>query len=409
VIEYWPGSRRWVDIAALAHRSGRARVLGDGFFVLDGTKRREFHRRAEGGWLESPADVAAPTPSRSAWTLNVVQGANEPPDVFAAGPSGESKRLTVLNPQFDAATWGTMRPYSWRDASGRHWDGGLMSGPGMDARIRHPLLIQTYGFDANRFYLDGPNPSDGATSAFAGRAFLRDGILVLALPWRATDSTSKTEHAAMEAFNVGVRGAVDALVKEGRVDPAKVGIIGFSATGERVLNLVTFGDVPLRAATMADGDANTLFSLTVTYGGTDTIWQRKEATNLGLPFGAGLAGWVRHDPALHTDCIHAALRMETYGPWVLNNWDIHALLRRQYKAAEMVVIPSGTHQLLVPGDRMVSLQGNLDWFGFWLAGKTRTTPLIASETAESLTAQYARWQEMATLKTTDDARPRCVR
>jgi len=112
---------------------------------------------------------------------------------------------------------------------------------------------------------------------------------------------------------------------------------------------------------------------------------------------------------LHTDCVHAALRIETYGPWVLNNWDVYALLRRQYKPAEMIVIPDGTHSLLTPGDRMASLQGNVDWYAFWLAGKTRTAPLLASETTESVAAQFARWRKMATLKTADDARPHCVR
>jgi dipeptidyl aminopeptidase/acylaminoacyl peptidase len=408
VIEYWPDRGQWADIATLENRLEGAHSLADGFVVLDGTRRREFHRQAEGGWRESTVGADGHAQS-SAWTLHVVQGLNQSPDVYASGPSGETARLTQLNPQFKADTWGTMLPYTWRDAAGRQWDGGLMSGSGMDAHTRYPLLIQTYGFSPDRFYLDGPNTADGFTSGFAGRAFLREGILVLAMPWSATNALAPSEHQALQAFNVGVRGAVDALVKEGRVDPSKVGIIGWSATGERVLNLVTFGDVPIRAATMADGDANTLFSFTLTFGTVDSIWGRKEAVNEGLPFGDKLATWVRNDSALHTDCIHAALRIETYGPWVLNNWDVYALLRRQYKPAEMIVIPDGTHSLLTPGDRMVSLQGNMDWYAFWLAGKTRTAPLLASETTESVAAQFARWRQMETLKAADDVRPRCMR
>jgi dipeptidyl aminopeptidase/acylaminoacyl peptidase len=206
-----------------------------------------------------------------------------------------------------------------------------------------------------------------------------------------------------------VHNAVDALVKDGRVDPAKVGIIGWSATGERVLNLLSFGDVPLRAATVADSDANTLFSFTVTYGKMDTTWARKERINEGQPFGDKLASWVRNDPSLHTDCIRTPLRIETYGRNVGNNWDLHALLRRQYKPAEMIVIPTGAHSLGAPGDRMASLQGNVDWFGFWLAGQTRTDPLAAWETKESVASQYARWQQMQTLQEADEARPHCIR
>jgi hypothetical protein len=107
--------------------------------------------------------------------------------------------------------------------------------------------------------------------------------------------------------------------------------------------------------------------------------------------------------------VTAALRIETYGPWVLNNWDIYALLRRQYKAVEMVVIPGGTHSLSRPAERMISLQGNVDWYRFWLKGEERRQALLPGETAESLRTQYTRWREMEVLKNVDDAKPRCAR
>ena len=327
---------------------------------------------------------------------------------MADGPGGATVRLTTLNPQVSEA-WGTMRPYAWNDASGRPWHGGLMQPAGFVAGRRHPLVIQTYGFSPRRFYLDGANAHDGFTSGFAGRAFLREGILVLAMPVRAASGWPTADAAAIAAFMDGVRGAVDSLVRDGLVDPGRVGLMGWSATGERVLNQVTFSDVPIRSASLLDGDANTVFSMAVTYGASDSILARKERTNDGTPFGETLQRWVRNDPALHTDCVKAALRIESYGPWVLNNWDIHALLRRQYKAAEMVVIPGGTHGLSTPSERMISLQGNVDWHRFWLVGGQRTEAFLWGETPATLQAQYARWQQMAELKQADDARPDCAR
>jgi dipeptidyl aminopeptidase/acylaminoacyl peptidase len=416
IIEYWPQSARWEVIAALEHRLSaayRAEGAADAFVAIDGERRRRFEWRADGGWTERedvvPGDDGAPSGSRDSWRLHMEEGLDRPPDVVARGPGGRIVRLTALNPQFDPKTWGSVSPFSWSDPAGRRWDGGLMVPAGLDRKARHALVIQTYGFAKDRFYLDGPNVSDGFTSGFAGRAFLRQGMLVLAMPWAASTDSPADAPGAVAAFMDGVRGAIAALEADGLVDPARVGIMGWSATGERVLNLVTFSDVPIRAATLLDGDANTLFSVAVTYGASDSMWTHKERVNRGLPFRGAQDAWVRNDPSLNTDCVKAATRIETYGPWVLNNWDVYALLRRQYKPAEMIVIPGGAHALSRPSERMISLQGNVDWFGFWLNGRERDEKILPREDRPRLQAQYARWRQMAALKDADDARPACAR
>lgn len=411
VIEYWPDSGRWAVVATMAGRIEDAHPLGDGFVAVDGGKRRQFRRVGE-AWQEVPGDTPLAADRRAEWSLRVVEALNQPPDVVATNRAGQAVRLTHLNPQFDAETWGTMQAYSWRDAKGRRWDGGLMAGRGVDRHARHPLVIQTYGFSPSRFYLDGANVGNGFSSGFAGRAFLREGMLMLAMPWRPSTAARSDQTLARQeilTFNEGIRSAIAALVKEGRVDPGRIGIMGWSSTGQRVLNAITFGDLPIRAATILDGDANTLFSMSITYGFNDTTWSGKEDLNEGLPFGGRLDAWTRNDPSLHTDCIRAALRIETYGPWVLNNWDLYAMLRRQYKPAEMVVIPGGAHALAQPSERMISLQGNVDWYRFWLKGEKRTVPMLAAETPDSLNAQYQAWDQMAVLKAADDGRPRCAR
>lgn len=406
VIEYWPDTGRWTAIAVLRGRLDEAIPLSDGFAVVDSGKRRQFRRLAEGGWQEVEPGLPPPD-QRPAWTLKVSESLNEPPDVVATSATSRTLRLTTLNPQFDAKSWGVMQPYNWRDAQGRQWQGGLMVPSGLQGARRLPLVIQTYGFAPDRFYLDGPNRETGFSSAFAGRAFLREGMLVLAMRQRPVGEPFTDDWRMRRLFDAGVKGAISALVREGRVDPARVGIIGWSATGERVLNLVTFSDAPIRAATIADGDENSLFSYTLTYGFADSTWQHKEAVNRGLPYGPTRSTWVAHDPSLHTDCVRAALRIESYGQTVKNNWDTYALLRRQLKPVEMVLIPDGVHALFRPSERMISLQGNVDWFSFWLAGQKRQNPVFALETSASLKAQYEAWDQMSDLKRTHDRKPRC--
>lgn len=415
LVEYWPDTGRLDVIASLDGRLEAAYPLAgprDAFVAMDGTRRRWFERAPGGPWreLDSARDAgSAGSDGQRRWSLHIEQALNQPPDLWSAGVTGQSTRLTRLNPAYAADTWGTAKAYSWRDGKGRQWDGGLLLPSRFAPGERRPLVIQTYGFLPERFYLDGANIADGVSSGFAGRAFLREGLLVLALPVGPTTDRPNDERGKVDAFADGVQGAIDALVAQGLVDADKVGIMGWSATGERVLNLVTFTNTPIRAATLLDGDANTMFSVAITYGSGDFMVTRKEAINGGPAYGPSLQNWVRNDPALHTDCVRAAMRIETYGPWVLNNWDVYALLRRQYKPAEMIVIPDGSHSLSHPSERMISLQGNVDWYRFWLQGAERREPVLPGETAESLQNQYTRWRQMSELRSADELRPRCVR
>lgn len=415
LIEYWPDTSRLAPIAPLAGRLEAAYAMPgphDAFVAIDDTRRRVFDRAADGQWQERDteplASAASSNPPRH-WALQLEQALNVPPQLWAIGPTGQRVQLTQLNPAYTAEQWGTASAYTWRDAKGRQWDGGvLLPSKPMSAGPR-PLVIQTYGFAPERFYLDGSNIADGVSSGFAGRAFLREGLVVLALPVGPSTDKPTDERGRIDAFADGVRSVVSALVAQGLVDPDRVGLMGWSATGERTLNLMTFTDIPIRAATILDGDANTMFSLAITYGAADTILTRKEATNGGGAFGPSLQGWLRYDPALHTDCVRAALRIETYSPVVLNNWDIYALLRRQYKPVEMIVLPGGSHSLAHPGDRMVSLQGNVDWFRFWLQDAERREPVLTGETPQSLQDQYGRWRQMAQLRQADALKPPCTR
>ena len=415
IVEYWPDQDRWEVIAELRERLTALHVdgtSGRGFTVLDGGVRRSFERSGARGWTEAPSsgDSRSTTPSRAQdrqWKLRFAESLDTPPDVVAEGPQGQTVPLTRLHPQHRPDAWGTMKPFSWTDGQGRRWNGGLMTPAGHDPQRRMPLVIQTYGFVDSKFYLDGANLSSDFTSGFPGRALLREGFLVLAFPTRPSDMVPVDELSANKAFADGVRGAIEALAAQGLVDRQRVGILGWSATGERVLNLLAFSDVPIRAATLLDGDANTLFSMTITYGFSDSTLVRKEQSNGGGPFGASLDDWVRSDPSLNTDCIDAALRIETYGPWVLNNWDIHALMRRQYKPVEMIVIPGGAHALSRPSERMLSLQGNVDWYRFWLKGEERREPMLQGEAPEDLVAQYARWRQMRELHKPGARAPRC--
>jgi hypothetical protein len=56
------------------------------------------------------------------------------------------------------------------------------------------------------------------------------------------------------------------------------------------------------------------------------------------------------------------------------------------KPVDMVMLEDGDHVLEKPWERLVSQQGNVDWFDFWLKGEEDPDPAKAE--------QYARWHEL---------------
>jgi dienelactone hydrolase len=252
------------------------------------------------------------------------------------------------------------------------WRGGLLYPPHFDATKRYPLVIQTYGFKPGVFIID--HQARGS-SAFAAQAFANEGMLVLLLPEPAVDSQSREWFTAHQQ---GIEAAIDRLDALALIDRTKVGIIGFSATGNPVQHMLTFSDYDIAAAW-----GISLSAYASMFGHPAPAMLSDEDMMQAHPWGDGLALWTQRDPSLHVDRVRAALRIETYGP-VSDYWDTYVLMRRQHKPADLIVFPNGWHQLRNPRQRLDSLQGNVDWFSFWLQGREDPDPIKED--------QYRRWR-----------------
>jgi hypothetical protein len=402
LIQYWPAIGRFLRIADM---SG-SRLSFQGLYAVatapetvllkqDGTITR--FRRLKNSWTRDNAlDAPAGRASRLHGRLRLLESANEPPEIAFEFRDGQYARITDLNPQLRAVDIGRAVPYTWRDTSGREWKGGLLLPSDFEPTRRYPIVIQLGGFDANEFYIDGVRQ---ISSAMAGRAYLREGILVLAEPGNYLQTGEKREELFVHAR--GLKAAIDQLAATGVVDPDRVGIVGFSARGSVLQHLITYGDIRIRAATLADAAQNSLSTATAYFFGWHkpgmlTVERRLEAK----PWGEDTEVWARRDPSLHTDCIEAAVRYEFYNLYVYQGWETYALLRRQGKPVEVVIFPRGLHQLRRPQERLDSLQGNVDWFRFWLKGEEDGDP--------AKSAQYERWREMKKRAPPARDRARCT-
>ena len=62
---------------------------------------------------------------------------------------------------------------------------------------------------------------------------------------------------------------------------------------------------------------------------------------------------------------------------------------RLKRPVELAYMPEGAHILEKPRDRMVSQQGNVDWFCFWLKNEEDPDPTKVE--------QYVRWRKLRNL------------
>jgi hypothetical protein len=106
-----------------------------------------------------------------------------------------------------------------------------------------------------------------------------------------------------------------------------------------------------------------------------------------LPSGASLDLWLKNAPGFNLDRVTAPVRIEEYAYGsLLGGWEWFSGLSFRAKPVELIWIPFGTHLLVKPWERLVSQRGNVDWFDYWLQGRSDPDPAKKQ--------QYQRWEAM---------------
>jgi len=369
-------------------------------FLEKGATNAERYEFLKGHWMPASADevlenvpsgTSGETGSANGISLWVRQDLNSPPALWATDKrSGSRGEIWNPNPQLHGVKMGNVSVYHWKDSGGYEWAGGLVKPVDYVEGQRYPLVIQTHGFQPDEFLSDG-----SYTTAMAALPLASAGIMVLQVP-------DRREHAGtmQEASDhvVSFEAAIDKLVSEGLVDPARVGLIGFSRTCYYVLSALIRDPSRYAAATVADGADGSYMEhrLYRAHMGTWDI-----GIYGGAPNGPGLRSWVDAAPDFHLDAVGAALRIEAIGPAsLLGEWELYSALREQEKPVDLVYIRGGQHILQKPLDRIASQQGNVDWFRFWL-----TDQMSSPQEVPDLNRRWLQLRELANRRHSGSANP----
>jgi len=318
--------------------------------------------------------------------VTLVEDAENPPKIYALDRKTQEQSLLLdPNPQFDQLRFGNVEAISWKATDGHVVQGGLYLPPDYVTGKRYPLVIQTHGFMKNRFRIDGP-----WSSAFAAQPLVGKGFVVIQVGGSKNhDEDVRVVGTPQEAPRemASYEGVINNLYNKGLIDRNKVGIIGFSRTVYTVKYTLTHSKYAFAAATVADGVGGGYFE----YVAYSDVSQEYDALIGGAPFGGGLKLWLKNSPSFNLDLVRAPVRIEAFGPaTLLAGWEWYSGLSRLEKPVDFVYIPGGTHLLVKPWDRMVSQQGNVDWFSFWLKDEEDPDPAKRQ--------QYERWRHLRDLK-----------
>lgn len=370
-------------IDASFENDGDTVVLGYQYY---GSFTAATYRHGRDGWTAATSvrgDFADP-PWRAAGpgtlSIGIRQTLNAPPALWAAdASSARGKDIWNPNPQLSDTEIGEASVYGWTDDTGYEWSAGLIKPVGYAPGRRYPLVIQTHGFMEGAFLTDGAYPT-----AMAARPLASAGMVVLQMSTRYSHNGSiaeATDHVA------GFKSVIAQLAKEGLVDPARVGIIGFSRTCWYVENALIGAPSLFAAATIADGIDGS-FMGRVLFGSAASSYDNFYG---GMPFGDALGTWIEKAPDFHRAAITAPLRLEAHSRGgILGEWGLYSALSMQSKPVDLVFIPDGQHILQKPLERIASQQGDVDWFRFWLQGYEDPEPAKAG--------QYAQWERLCDLQ-----------
>lgn len=339
-------------------------------------------RKGAGRWVRSDPRGAAQRAARRL-VIESRQDMNTPPRLMAIdGPTRQATVLLDPNPQFARLRFGRVSEITWPGTDGLPNTGGLILPPDFSASSRYPLVIQTHGWSAHKFEMDGRSGNAG----YAAQALAGKGIIVAQL----SDEPARWDGSVEEGPRAlaTIEGLIDHLDKQSFIDRHRVGLQGWSRTGLHVRHALTFSRYEFAAAVIVDAMEGSYGQYLVWLNDGPAAVKIYEGINGGRPFGPGLQAWMRNATGFNLDRVKTPVRSLAFrhGFALLSEWEWFAGLKYLRVPVELIWLPDAAHAPVRPRERLVAQQGAVDWFCFWLLHAADPDPAKAD--------QYERWRRM---------------
>ncbi|MBN8846987.1 MAG: prolyl oligopeptidase family serine peptidase [Sphingomonas sp.] len=315
--------------------------------------------------------------------------------------SGHERLLLNISPRFEKISPLKVTPRTWVNRLGYSMSGFVIWPHRYVQGKRYPTIVVTHGSDADERFAE-----TNLQWNYPVQVLAEEGYFVLLLNDPSPSQSARLAEAYDEWGDGGgklgpatvqdlvwVNGAIsfeDAihdLVREGLVDPARVGIAGYSR-GSQMVNVAMTQSTIFRAASSGDGG----FLEPSGYGDAPNSYR---AIFGGTPFGPALVNYQRLSPSLRASNASGPILQQMASP-MSGAIEFYRALKRAGIPTQISLYPGEnaasdeTHVFHIPSNRNDAMRENLAWFDFWLLGRRRPDMPFP--------ARYRDWERMVTAK-----------
>ena len=291
----------------------------------------------------------------------------EVPEIYAL-ENGKLRRLTHQNDDWiKDVQLGTTEEFSSTSRDGTEVHGLIVRPAGAPAGRRYPALLRIHG---------GPNGQDANAFNFEREIFAANGYVVVAVNYRGSNGRGSAYQKAIFADwgnkeVIDLLGAMDYAQKLDYVDPARLGIGGWSYGGI-LTNYTIATDGRFKAAISGAGSSNQ-----ISMYGTDMYITQYE-NELGPPW-KNQDLWIKLSyPFFHADRIRTPTLFmggeKDFNVPLLGGEQMYQALRSLGVDTELVIYPNQFHGITIPSYKKDRLERYVAWYDKYLKSTPTTVP-----------------------------------
>lgn len=337
----------------------------------DRTKRSGFARLDENG-VETltlrDAELRRLTKSEDADRFAfVAEDFDDSPDIYVAGPMLEDPlRVTDTNPWQSDYLWGHSELVEYESAGGETLQGALYYPADYDPKKQYPMIVYIYELRSQALHSYSVpselHPYNPAVFTAEGYFFFQPDIVY-----------RRPQNPGLSALDCVVP-AVKEVLESGKVDPAKVGLLGHSWGGYQTAFLVTQTDI--FAAGVAGAPLTNMISMSMSIywnsGQTDTWIFHESQGRMDQPFWRNLEPYIKNSAIFNIDALKTPL-LVTFGDedgavdWQ-QGIELYNAARLAQKPVVLLVYPGENHGLAEKPNQIDYHYRVREWFDHYLRG-----------------------------------------